>query len=34
MHHLAEMRRADLLLSFGYQHDVDRRLAAGGLERM
>ncbi|HEY0340624.1 MAG TPA: hypothetical protein VGC34_07470 [Steroidobacteraceae bacterium] len=34
MHHLAEMRRADLLLSFRHQHDIHRRLTARGFERV
>ena len=34
MHDLAEMRRGDFLLAFRHQHDVHRRLASGGLQRM
>ena len=30
--HLREVRRADFLLAFGHQHEVDRKLDPGGLE--
>src|SRR5580704_216620 len=32
-HDLAEMRRADLFLAFGHEHEVQRQLLPGGLER-
>src|SRR5689334_14603640 len=31
---LGEAWRSDLFLTFAHQHDVDRRLVAGGLERV
>src|SRR6516165_842503 len=34
VHDLSEVRRADLLLALAYQHEVDRQLATGRLERL